>query len=464
MNSIMTREELEQLSLPELIEIIMRLQERIVLLEAQMASLQESLEPFRKSEKTSRNSSVPPSKSYKPNRKRSGRAKERGPKPGHEGRSRTRQTPDVVIECRPTVCAHCGHDLTTVDPTAIGKSQVIDIPPIEPIVVEAHRFCAMCPSCGHEQGVDYPAGLAPERVFGPQVETLVTYFHHVHHLSYERLEQVLEEVFGLKISQGAIDNILQRTAQRLEPSSEEIRQTVTGSRVVGSDETGVRMDGQNYWQWVFQTPQASYYVIAPSRGTQVITDVMEEAVPEVWVSDLFSAQQKAPALKRQICHAHQLRDLQYAIDAERSPFAYQMQQLLLRSQRLLRHRDTLPTDLFQQQVAAIEQACDALLGTEVHTEIARRLQKRYVKHREHLFVFLYEEGVPFDNNGSERALRNSVVHRKVLAGFRSDWGARAFATVTTVIETVRKEGCRIFEALRALIGPPMPGTITNRSP
>jgi len=97
-------------------------------------------------------------------------------------------------------------------------------------------------------------------------------------------------------------------------------------------------------------------------------------------------------------------------------------------------------------------------------DASERLQKRYVKHREHLFVFLYEEGVPFDNNGSERALRNSVVHRKVLAGFRSDWGARAFATVTTVIETVRKEGCRIFEALRALIGPPMPGTITNRSP
>ena len=129
---------------------------------------------------------------------------------------------------------------------------------------------------------------------------------------------MLFEVFGLKISQGAIDNILQRTAQRYKPEAEEIRQTVTSSRVVGSDETGVRMDGQNDWQWVFQTPQVSYYVIAPSRGTQVITDGMEEAVPEVWVSDLFSAQLSSPTLQRQICHAHQLRDLQSAIDAQRS--------------------------------------------------------------------------------------------------------------------------------------------------
>jgi len=354
--------------------------------------------------------------------------------------------------------------LEKVEQTPIGTSQVIYLPPIEPIVVEAHRFAATCPSCGREQAADYPAGLEPERVFGPQVFWLVTYFHHVHHLSYERLEQVLSEVFGLKISQGAIDNILQRTAQRLEPEAEGIRQTVQSSRVIGSDETGVRMDGQNDWQWVFQTPQASYYVIAPSRGSQVITDVMEEAVPEVWVSDLFSAQLSSPTLKRQICHAHQLRDLQYAIDAERSPFAYQMQQLLLRLKRMNKHRDTLPTAVFQQQVAAIEQACDALLGMEVRTPIARRLQKRYVKHREHLFVFLYDVGVPFDNNGSERALRNSVVHRKVLAGFRSEWGARAFATVTTVIETARKEGHRIFEALRALLGPPMPSAYANHSP
>ena len=135
----MTREELLRLSSTELIEIILRLQERIVSLEAQVASLQESLAPSRKPEKTSRNSSVPPSKSYKPNRRRSEGLHPSGPKPGHEGRSRTRQTPAVVIACRPTVCTQCGHDLEKVEQTPIGTSQGIYLPPIEPIVVEAHR-------------------------------------------------------------------------------------------------------------------------------------------------------------------------------------------------------------------------------------------------------------------------------------------------------------------------------------
>jgi len=79
-------------------------------------------------------------------------------------------TPDVVIECRPTVCPQCGQDLLQVEQAAIGKSQVVDLPPIEPIVIEAHRFCATCPSCGRVQAANYPAGLQPERVFGPQVE------------------------------------------------------------------------------------------------------------------------------------------------------------------------------------------------------------------------------------------------------------------------------------------------------
>jgi hypothetical protein len=91
-----------------------------------------------------------------------------------------------------------------------------------------------------------------------------------------------------------------------------------------------------------------------------------------------------------------LRELQYAIDAEGSAFAYLCQQLLLRSQRLRKPRGTLPADVFQGQIHAIERACDALLSMEVRTEIARRLQKRFVKHREHRKVFLYEEGVPFD--------------------------------------------------------------------
>jgi len=172
--------------------------------------------------------------------------------------------------------------------------------------------------------------------------------------------------------------------------------------------------------------------------------------------DCFSAQLKAPAEARQLCHAHQLRDLQFAIDAERSEFAYRMQRLLLRAQGLAKRQADLSAELFADEVAQIEAACDALLSTPASGRHGRRLQKRYRKHREALFAFLYRADVSPDNNACERALRKSVVHRKVSGGFRSEWGAAAFATMATVIETAAKRGEHALCVLTSLLTPGAP--------
>lgn len=87
------------------------------------------------------------------------------------------------------------------------------------------------------------------------------------------------------------------------------------SVLVGSDETSARVNGKNWWEWVFQNEQVCLHVIKPSRGKKVIEEVMDGHCPEVWVSDLFSSQKANPAENWQVCLAHQLRDCQYAIDA-----------------------------------------------------------------------------------------------------------------------------------------------------
>jgi transposase len=301
--------------------------------------------------------------------------------------------------------------------------------------------------------------MEPERVFGARLETIVTYLHQIHHLSYARLQTVLSVVFGLLISVGALVNLVQRAARRLEPVAQTIRDEIRRSQVVQSDETGARVDGQNQWQWVFVTETATYHVIAASRGSGVIETVMGEAVPLVWVSDLWSAQGKAKSKYRQICLAHQLRDLQYVIDAERSAWAYHMQGLLLRSQRLAKQRLQLPPTLYQLAVAQLEADCETLLSQALLTPEACRLQRRYLKHRHSLFVFLYHPNVPFDNNASERALRNSVIHRKVSGGFRSEQGAQAHAIVASVTDTARKQNQDILAALQKHIGQPAPTSL-----
>jgi len=445
----MTREQLEQLSKAELIEAVLDLQARLAALEAQVNLLTQP-------SKDASNSSVPPSKTRKhsrPNRKSNAK---RGPKPGHEGRSRKRQEPDAIVECRPASCDHCGADLPQAGGRLLGASQVIEIPPVQPVVIEAHRYECACPSCGRRQAGEYPAGLEPQRVFGPRLEALVCYFHHVHHVSYERLASLCRALFGLTMSQGALANIIARAAAGLQTEAEAIGEQVRTSPVIGSDETGARVDGRNRWQWVFETAEASFHLVAPSRAARVIADFMGDAAPEVWLSDCFSAQLKAAAEARQLCHAHQLRDLQFAVDAERSEFAYRMQRVLLRSQGLGRHRADLPAEVFAAQVATVEASCDALLSAPASGRHGRRLQKRYRKHREALFTFLYRADVSPDNNACERALRKSVIHRKVSGGFRSDRGAAAFATMATVIETAAKRGEDALSVLTGLLTPAAP--------
>ena len=369
------------------------------------------------------------------------------------------------MECRPHRWGRCGADLSDVPAKLRGTSQVVELALIQPLIIEARRYQVTCPSCAHHQQADYPPGLGPQRTFSARIEALVCYLHHVQHVSYERLQKLMGQVVGLSISQGAIANIIRRAASKLQPQAEKIRLTIRASPVIGCDETGARVDGHNQWQWVFETPQASYHLIVPTRGSKTIEQVLGEAEPEVWISDCFSAQLKAPAKQRQLCLAHQLRNLQYGIDAQRCSFCYRMQQLLRRALGLNKHRDSLSPHLFAEQVKAIEAACDQLLGEPVSTHTGQRLRRRYLKHRDALFTFLHRPDVPADNNASERALRKSVVHRKVSGGFRSAWGAQAFAIFATVLQTAQKQGHDILTTLTSALDPsPTPAPLTLTEP
>ena len=445
----MERTELEQLAKDELITIILELRATVARLTERVRELEKELA---RPAKTPENSSVPPASGQKASKKGGGG----GAKKGHAGRSRKRVKPDVIIECKLETCPDCGTDLSEQAQQFLGRSQVLEIPPVEPVVVEAERYGCRCRECGRYHKADYPSGLEPHRVFGGRLETIVTYLHQLHHLSYGRLQRVLAMLFGLSISIGALTNLVKRAADRLKPTAETIRDEIRQAQVVGSDETGARVNGQNQWQWVFVTDEATYHVISDSRGSAVIDQVMGDAVPLVWVRDLFSAQAKAKATFHQICHAHQLRDLQFVIEAEGSAWAYRFQALLLRSQRLHKRRPDLPAERFKLAVAQLEADCDRLLAQSLTTKEALRLQRRYLKHRTSLLVFLYHQHVPFDNNASERALRNSVIHRKVSGGFRSQSGADAHAIIASVADTARKRQQDVFSTLQSLIGQPTP--------
>jgi len=342
-----------------------------------------------------------------------------------------------MVALRVEQCARCGADLRDVPQTVIGSRPVVELPPVRPVVIEAHRCAVDCPVCGQTQSADYPAGLEPERVLGPRLEARAHYLHLAHPLSYGRTQDIWRDLFGLDISLGALVNAGKRARGTFHDAAQAILDDIRASGIIGSDETGARMDGQAAWLWTLQTPDSAYYTIDPTRGAVVLENLMGDMVPMVWVSALAKAQLKQPATWRQICLAHPTRDLQYAIDVHRCAWAYRFQAWLFRAQRLGQHRDTMPPHEYGRQVVAIEHACDALLAQVPPSPDSQNLRRRFGLHRDHLFTFLVIPNVPPTNNASAQALRNSVIYRKVTGGFRSDWGAAAYANVISVIETAR---------------------------
>lgn len=204
---------------------------------------------------------------------------------------------------------------------------------------------------------------------------------------------------------------------------------------------------------MFQNEDVCFHVVCATRGASVIYDVLGDHQPEVWVSDLFSAQKSHPAAQWQVCLAHQLRDCQFAIDAGDTVFSPVMKRLFLRALSIHKRRDSLaPSTLYQYRLD-IKRRLRRVLDLQPDQADGLRLRNRYDEIHEHLFVFLDDATVPPTNNSSEQAIRMSTVFRKVTHGFRSEWGRDLFAAVRSVINTGKRQGLSALKAIQTALSP-----------
>jgi transposase len=424
----------------------------IVVLWEELQKLQQ-----KKPKKTSKNSSLPPAKGFKPEAKGKNGDNSRGERAGSLGREGggrpLSENPDQIIRAEVNNCAECGEEISASLQQLVQLYDKIDIPVTKPVVTRVERYGCNCPKCGKSQVAAVPMDMQPGSPFGQRIAALVTTMRYGHGISYSRMQQMLEEVFGLKISEGAICNLLLRVKEQLQSEVSGILQRLRSSRLVCSDETGARINGKNQWEWVFQNDQVCLHIIRPSRGGDVIREVMAEHRPQVWVSDLFSAQKTNPAEDWQVCLAHQLRDCQYGIDAGDEIFSPLMKNILLRSFVLQRRWPKLSESTRYQYLCRLNRQLEALLALSPKQEDGIRLQNRYHDLRDNLFLFLEDTTIPPTNNASEQALRWSVIFRKITNGFRSEWGRDLFADVRSIVNTGKRQGLSAFQAILTALNP-----------
>ena len=398
--------------------------------------------------KTPDNSSLPPSKGQKPNLPDRGKK----PRPDRPGAARAlTEHPDRIIQATLAACPHCDHALGAADMTGIHAYDHIDLPPIRPMVTRVNRHRGVCPCCRKPVSAPAPEGFEPRSPFGPGIEALIIHLHITQAVSFERLSRLMAEVFALSISEGAIANILARAQAPLAAAVEAIAAEVRTSPVVGSDETSARVRGKTWWQWVLLSSTAICHVIADTRAASVVTEFLQGRQPEVWVADRYGGQ-LGHGVMRQMCLAHLLRDTKYAIEAGDTVFAPGFRLVLLRAVAIGKRRAALKDSTPAQYSADLDRRLDKLLaGPEPKQDAPRRLYRAMRRDRADLFCFVTRRDVPYTNNACERALRPSVIFRKVTNGFRAEWGAKVYAAAASVIATGRLHGMTALEALRAAL-------------
>ena len=451
--------QLEQLSRTELIALVKALHTHIASLETRVAELEAKLPPGAPPV-TSRNSSQPPSRDQKSNLVAPKASKRIGAKPGHVAAKRPLvEKPDRVIEVKAEHCVHCQTDLRNCEPVRVIRHQITELPVIQPLVIETQIHEVECPNCHTVQRGTPPVGLEPTRCFGPRLEACVVYHKQTQHLSYERQAAQMRDLFGVTVSEGGLHAIVRRGGALAQPKADAIGAEVARSPIIGSDETSARVQGRNWWQWVFRSAAGVFHRIVPTRGAAVIADFMGEQCADVWVSDCYSAQLRAPAKKFQLCLAHQIRNLTRVIEQAPGLLWPVKMQSLFQEAIHLRNRffttDKLTLQGYLRRVAELENRLDALLTEDQTGTAAQQLYQRYVKPRDHLLVFLQEPEVPPTNNACESALRPSVIHRRVTNGFRSERGAQGYAALATVLETAKLQGHNLFDTLVELMGQPV---------
>lgn len=465
-----TGDQLDQISHADLVALVKALIARVERLEEENRQLKVEIERLKQPPANSRNSSQPPSRDQKSNQPSDKPKKKQGPPFGHKRSIRNLiDNPDQTISVKVEQCAQCHHDLSRVAPEKIVRRQVTELPEFKPAVIETQQHEIICPHCQCLNRGQLPEGLEADRYFGPRLEAAVVFLTHQQHLSYERIVQTLRELFGVELSEGGVASIIARAGSQAAVAAADIKKQVISSPVIKSDETSARVSGRNFWHWVFIGDEAVYHQIVPRRNAKVIEDLMGQSSAEVWVCDCFGAQLNAPARDFQLCLQHQLRDLQRVLDQQpNSPWADGMQKLLREAIHLNNRFDCPEPQLtlsgFRRRVSEIENDLDALLDQRLTIPGERKLQNRYLLHREKLLTFLYHPEVPPTNNQSEQALRTSVIHRKVTNGFRSDWGAKAYADLLSVIATSKIKGQRVFETLVNLMGRPVLQFLVPSSP
>jgi transposase len=422
-----------------------RLQRRVAELEAQVARLTALVEQLQRAAK--RQAAPFAKKPPKANPQPPGR------KPGADyGTPAQRPAPppeqiDEVHEAPlPDACPDCDGP---VDETHTAQQYQVEIPR-RPLVRQFTVHVGQCRNCHRRVQGRHPLqtsdalGAAASQL-GPQTQAALALLNKELGLSHGKVVRCLEQLFGIRLSRSGSVHTVLRVGRRCQPAYQALRRAVRDSPWVVPDETGWRVAGRNAWLHVLVGPQATCYVIDPTRSGAVAEDLLGADYAGTLIHDGWSVYDRFRQAVHQQCLQHLLkrcRELLMVATRGAVRFPRAVAALLRQALRL---RDRFAVGAVSRHGLAV--ACGRLHGRLLDLAWPRkqhaaneRLAQFLWDQQAHLLTFLQEPGLDATNWRAEQALRPAVVNRKVWGGNRTWRGAEAQAVLTSVLRTCWQQG------------------------
>ncbi|MGZ3458081.1 MAG: IS66 family transposase [Archangium sp.] len=427
----------------------------------------------------STNSSKPPS-SDPPGVRRTPRVptgRRPGGQPGHQPHKRERLPPEqvgrVIDVPPPERCNGCNEKLEGRQQQVL-VHQVVEIPPLRPLVTEYRCPALECAHCGKLNR----AVLAPEvagHVFGERLSAMACLLVGKYRLSKRLVRDALSDVLGVHLSLGAIGKREQEMSEALSEPVAQAQEYVREQDAANLDETGwyegkAGGSHRRAWLWLAATALVAVFRIASSRGSEVAKELLGEDFAGFLTTDRWSAYNWYDTALRQLCWSHLTRDFQSFID--RGGKGAPIGRALMRERNRMfkwwhRVRDgTMTRDEFERRMRKVERKVGHLLRQAVvcAEEKTAGTSAKIIQLEEAMWTFVQVEGLEPTNNFAERLIRPCVMYRKTSFGTQSPEGSRFVERILTAVTTLDLQQRNVLEYLTELLrahrrGLPMPSLL-----
>lgn len=449
-------EDLSALSKGELVTIILKQAREIETLKEVIIELQEKIK--QKTEGDNSSKSTPSWIKANVKKRTSGKRKLRD-----HGFGRSLDVPTKKVFHSFDCCPNC--DGVLGKPSVAYSRQIIDIPVVQYEVVEHVVFKRYCFNC---QRRFYPKVNLSQYVLGKgrigiNLMSAIFTMRQDSNMSVWQIKNHLKIFYHLELSLGEIIEILHQEANLGEGEVEKIKQNLLLSKVIYADETGGREGGVNGYHWSFSNEQFQLLMYRKSRSAKVVKEVFGEEGENfegVCVSDFYSSYNLYLG-PHQRCWVHYLRDIKKLKednpkDRKLTTWAGNIHLLYKEAKSYPGPAPNLPPGQKEQERTEKEKyfkeklksLCEPYLKTITPQAT---LSARAIKFLPEMFTFVRFEGVNPDNNMAERAIRKTVLQRKISFGTRSQKGSKTGSILGSLFGTWRLQNLNPFEQMRLLL-------------